>query len=232
MLAVSSVTRDQLIELFGLPADRVKVAHTGVPDTFLDMPENGPSEDLRLVFLGNLSEEKGPYTALDVVERLNVTTPAALRYVGSGPLRGALEEETTLRGLSDRIEFVGSVADVRSHLAWADLLVLTSETEGFPGVVLEAAATGTPAAAFAVGGTAETIEDGVTGVVVEAGDVPALVEALRSLAVDQSRIDAMGTAARARVRDGFLIEHAVDRHDRLLSDLIGVQPHDEAAISA
>jgi glycosyltransferase involved in cell wall biosynthesis len=230
VLAVSSVTRDQLIELFRLRPDQVKVAHTGVPDSFLDVPEKALADELRIVFLGNLSEEKGPQVALDALNRSIKRFPARLRFVGAGPLRDSLEQEAKARGLSEHVEFTGSVADVRPHLAWADVLILTSETEGFPGVVLEAAAARTPAVAFAVGGTAETIVDRVTGIVVPAGDTAALVDELAELAENQGRILTMGKAAQARVRREFLIDLAVDRHEELLSELLGVLSHDQALI--
>ena len=74
-------------------------------------------------------------------------------------------------------------------------------------------------------GTLETIVDGVTGVVVPAGDTATLVAALAELAGNQERLLTMGEAARSRVRNGFLLDHAVDRHEQLLSELIGVLPH-------
>jgi glycosyltransferase involved in cell wall biosynthesis len=162
---------------------------------------------------------------------LTARTPARIRFIGAGPLLDPLQQEAKARGLSEHVEFTGSVADVRPHLAAADVLVLTSETEGFPGVVLEAAAAGTPAVAFAVGGTAETIADGVTGIVVSAGDTTALVEALAELAGDRPRLVAMGVAAQTRVRNEFLIDHAIDRYERMLSQVVGAAPYDEAAIA-
>jgi glycosyltransferase involved in cell wall biosynthesis len=231
VLAVSSVTREQLIELFRLRPGQVKVAHTGVPDSFLDVPEKESNHELRMVFLGNLSQEKGPQVAIEVFSRLIARTPAHMRFVGTGPLRKELEQETDARDLSEHIEFIGSVVDVRPHLAWADVLILTSETEGFPGVVLEAAAAGTPAVAFSVGGTCETIVDGVTGIVIPAGDATAFVDALAELADNPERIRTMGEAARTRVRDEFLIDHSIDRHDELLSELLRIPSYDPTPIA-
>ncbi len=224
VLAVSAATRDQLIELFRMRPGRVEVAHTGVPPDFLDVPDKVESDEFRMVFLGNLSEEKGPRVALDVVSRLRKRLPTKLRFVGDGPLADELRNQAAQLGITDAVELTGSVADVRPHLAWADALLLTSQTEGFPGVVLEAAAAGTPAVAFNVGGTAETIVDGETGIVVPAGDTDGLVAAVEMLASDRPRLAAMGKAARKRVGEEFLIEHSVARHDAILSELIGLQP--------
>jgi glycosyltransferase involved in cell wall biosynthesis len=224
VIAVSAQTRKQLLELFHLEPERVKVAYTGVPDSLFDVPAKTDSANLRMVFLGNLSEEKGPQSALGAVRQLTAEAPAQLRFVGDGPQRARLESAVARLGLSEVVEFTGSVADVRLHLAWADVLILTSQTEGFPGVVLEAAAAGTPAVAYDVGGTAETIVDGVTGIVVPAGDKKALLAALKTLAGDRVRARAMGEAARARVREEFLLGHAVDRYDDLVRSVAGIEP--------
>ncbi len=223
ILAVSAATRRQLIDLFGLDPDRVEVAHTGVPEAFLDVPQRNQDAELHLIFLGNLSAEKAPRMSLLALDRLLRQRSARLRFVGAGPQRAELETVAASYGLRDNVEFTESVDDVRPHLAWADVLVLTSETEGFPGVVLEAAATATPTVAFDVGGTAETIEDGVTGFVVPPGDLDAFDRALGELATDDSRRRKMGEEARARVSDGYLIDHAVERYDQLLRALTAVR---------
>jgi glycosyltransferase involved in cell wall biosynthesis len=223
ILAVSAATRNQLVELFGLSTDRVQVAHTGVPETFFHVPEVDRDDDLRLVFVGNLSKEKGPDVALDAVLGLRDRYPVRLRFVGTGPMQLQLEHRVARARAIGVIEFAGSVADVRPHLAWADVLVLTSETEGFPGVVLEAAAAATPTVAFDVGGTTETVVDGVTGVVVPAGDQAEFRTAIASLATNRWRVEEMGADAQRRVQRDFMLDQAVDRHDELLRNLLDVR---------
>ncbi len=117
------------------------------------------------------------------------------------------------------MEFTGSVDDVREHLAWADVLLLTSRTEGLPGVVLEAAAAGVPAVAFGVGGTSEAILDGETGFVVPPQDIGAAVNRLSALAGDSATILRMGASARRYVAEHFLMAHAVDRYSAVLDDV-------------
>ena len=60
MFAVSKATRNQLADILGLPGDVLRVAPTGVPADFLDVAADPPADDLRLLFLGNLSHEKNP----------------------------------------------------------------------------------------------------------------------------------------------------------------------------
>ncbi|MGH8935881.1 MAG: glycosyltransferase family 4 protein [Acidimicrobiia bacterium] len=214
VLAVSEATRVQLVDGLGVPADRVTLAHTGVPESFFSVPRRGPADALRLLFVGNLSPEKDPESSLEVLRRLRV--PARLRLVGSGPLRAVLEERVRAAGLEDRVEMLGSVSDVRPHLAWADLLVLTSRTEGLPAAVLEAGAAGLPAVGFEVGGTGETIVDRRTGRLVPRGDLGGFCAAVESLAEDAALRTRMGAAARELVRERFTLDRSVQRYHEVL----------------
>jgi len=219
ILAVSRETARQLTEELGVAPERIRVAHTGVPGQFLEIePDRADRHaELRLLFLGNLSAEKGPLLAVELLDRLSV--PARLRLVGSGPMMDRIRSEIERLDLADRVEVTGAVADVRPHMAWADLLVLTSKSEGLPGAVLEAAAAGVPAVAFDVGGTGETIVDGRTGRLIAPGDLPGMARAIEELADPQVRA-AAGLAAREMVREAFTLETSVSRYHQLLLELL------------
>jgi len=223
VLAVSESTKQQLVEGVGLPDTSVAMAPTGVPDSFFDITES-PSvgTDLRLLFLGNLSREKNPMAAVELVDRLSQMMAVQLRFVGEGPLQGALQTKAESLDLKSPITFAGSVEDVGPHLSWADLLILTSETEGLPGVVLEAAAAGVPAVAFDVGGTAETILPGVTGELVPPGNIEALFSTVARLAGDRAKLIEMGQRAKAFVADRYSLEGAVDRYDQILAEQLAL----------
>jgi glycosyltransferase involved in cell wall biosynthesis len=219
ILAVSAMTRRQLIADLGIPPDRVHVAPTGVPpEFFFDSPvSNGR---LRLLFLGSLSREKSPLAAVAVAERLGRTLDVHLRLVGAGPL----DTEVAARGAnsSERvtIELAGSVDDVLPQLQWADILLLTSETEGLPGAILEAGAAGVPTVAFDVGGTAETMVDGKTGVLIPGGEVSGMAAAVERLAEDRAALERMGKEQREFVRRNYSLDRAVGRFDQLLSGFL------------
>ncbi|MFV2001275.1 MAG: glycosyltransferase family 4 protein [Acidimicrobiia bacterium] len=219
ILAVSESTRRQLIDDIGVDAGRVQVAHTGVPHTFF--VDSEPSEQpVRLLFLGSLSPEKDPQTALDVTLEILQTNPIRLRIVGDGPLRAGIADQIASRGLGDVIELTGSVDDVTPHLAWADVLVLTSRTEGLPGAILEAGAAGVPCVAFDVGGVAETMRPGVSGVVVPPGDVNAMVTELNRLIESPPKTRNMGVEARDFVANRFTLDQSIQRHHQILSELL------------
>ncbi|HKY48256.1 MAG TPA: nucleotidyltransferase family protein, partial [Acidimicrobiia bacterium] len=197
ILAVSAETARQLVEHLHQPSERVSVAETGVPAEFLNIGRNGFHPELRILVLGSLSDEKDPLKAIDVVAELSKRHQAVLRFVGAGPLATEVQEHAA--GLEVAVDLVGAVSDVGPALAWADVLLLTSRTEGLPGAVLEAGAAGVPAVGFSVGGVAEAIIDGETGFVVPPGDVATAAAALAQLAEDPDLVTRMGDAARRHV---------------------------------
>ncbi len=216
VLAVSEMTRRQLISALGVAPDRVHVAPTGVPPEFFVDSVKG-SEQLRMLFLGSLSPEKNPLAAVSVAEQVGRSSDVQLRLVGAGPLETEVAARGAMTSQRVTIEMTGSVADVTPHLQWADLLLLTSETEGLPGAVLEAGAAGTPTVAFDVGGTAETMIDGKTGILVPAGEVPAMIAAVERLAANRLRLEEMGKEQREFVRNNYGLERAINRFDQLLT---------------
>jgi glycosyltransferase involved in cell wall biosynthesis len=219
--AVSSATARQLTGAFRIPTDKVQVAYTGVPDRYLDSNHSHrPGGDLRIIMVGALTREKQPQVGVQVLAELAKHHPAQLRMVGAGNLGEAVLDEAIQLGLADRVELVGSVEDVGPHFEWADVLLLTSSTEGLPGVILEAAAAGVPSVAFDVGGTQEAVIDGVTGFIVQSRDVAAAAGRLRELAEHPDRLTELGQAAKQRVRSEFRMTHAVERYEAVLTKAI------------
>jgi glycosyltransferase involved in cell wall biosynthesis len=99
--------------------------------------------------------------------------------------------------------FAGYRDDVAALLAGCDVFCLPSLAEGLPLVVLEAMLQARPVVATPVGGTAELVVDGETGVLVPPGDAGALAHALSDLLADPARARRMGDAGRARVLAEF-----------------------------
>ena len=213
LIAVSEATATQTTELFPSVADRTVVAHTGVPEALLQL-EPGPNEgSLRVLVVGSLSDEKDPLLAARVGAALDGAT---IRFVGSGPLRNQLEE---VKERGERIEIFDSVDDLHPHWEWAHVLLLTSRTEGLPGVVLEAAAAGVPAVGADVGGVSEALEHGVSGLLVERR-LESFVEAMQQLDDDRRLLGELSNRGRERVADRFTLRAAFRRYDEALKTLI------------
>lgn len=216
ILAVSAETRSQLVSLFPGLEEKTVVAHTGVREAFFEVQQSRRSGMLRSVLVGSLSNEKDPELAIRAVARAQ---DVRLRLVGSGPLQTRLSALIDRLGLSDRVELAGAVDDLCPVFADADVLLLTSRTEGLPGVVLEAAAAGVPTVGVDVGGVAEAVEHQSTGILVER-DEESLALALNRLSADPEGLRAMAAAARERARGQFTLEAAIDRFEASLAEML------------
>lgn len=214
-LAVSAATADQLRTLVS-PNASIEVVYGGVPNDLLQITRPPRSGSLHLLSVGGLTAEKDPVAAIKILQRTEMARHMRLRFVGAGPLATEAARTAHSAGLSDRVEFPGATADISTHLKWAHALILTSRSEGLPGVVLEASASEVPTVAFDVGGTREVIADGATGRLFTHGDHSGFAAALDLLEADEPLRRRWGEAARRMVEASFLLDHAADRYDAAL----------------
>jgi glycosyltransferase involved in cell wall biosynthesis len=159
------------------------------------------------LYLGWLEHYKGVMDVLAAFEYLVTLLPdTQLDICGEGRLSLAVRERIENTGLGNRVRLLGWVhgADKTRVLEKATALVLPSHTEGMPNAVLEAMASGRPVIATRVGGVPELVEDGRTGLLVEAGDIGALARAMQWMAEHRSEAGDMGRLGRRRV---------LERHD-------------------
>jgi glycosyltransferase involved in cell wall biosynthesis len=200
VLTVSEASRRDLIGL-GFAPGQVTVAHNGTPP--LPPPRGTRSETPLLCVLARLVPHKRIELAVDAVADLAEEFPGLqLELVGDGWWREEIEDHVARRGVGDRVTLLGRVSeqDKVDALARAWLMVLPSVKEGWGIAVLEAAAVGTATVACrSAGGTAESVHDGVTGLLVEDDEIPV---AVRRLLLDTSEREAMGAAAR-NYAEGF-----------------------------
>jgi len=217
ILAVCEATASQLLDLDPSLGGRIFVTYTGVPDEMFGVRHSKGDGLLRVVMVGSLSDEKDPSLALRAVAGV----PSVLfRLVGTGPLMDRLRDEAAGLGVEDRVEFTGAVDDVIPHLQWADILLLTSHTEGLPGAVLEAGAASVATVAVDVGGVREAVGDGVTGIVVDRDDRNGLVEAITRMASDHELVHRMGLAARLHMKERFAMDHIIAGYAARLGEVL------------
>jgi glycosyltransferase involved in cell wall biosynthesis len=127
----------------------------------------------------------------------------SLVIAGDGPERHALEELAHELGIANNVSFLGERHDVPELLNVFDIYALTSFNEGMNLTLLEAMSTGLPVVATAVGGNAEIVEEGITGYLVNSGDIESLAERLRNLVNSPELRATMGMKARERVLSHF-----------------------------
>ena len=212
MLAVSDDTRRSLVAQ-GYPPRLVEVVHNGI-DVEAEAAKHGaglraelgvPEDAVLIGEIARLCDVKGQrelIEAVALVPGVHVALAGADLEQG-GAYRAMLERLADERGVADRVHFLGFRADAAAVLDQLDVLVLPSWIEGLPVIVLEAMAHAKPVIATPVGGTAELVADGETGLLVPPRDPERLAEAIRSLAADPELGRRLGLAGRERVEREF-----------------------------
>jgi glycosyltransferase involved in cell wall biosynthesis len=177
----------------------------------------GLGQGRRIVtFIGRFDRQKGLLqllaTARDWLRRL---PDCDLLLVGEGPLTAFLRRQCQATGIAQRVCFAGWRPDIPAVLAASSLLVLTSEWEGMPNVVLEAMATELPIAATQVEGVSELLGTGFQEQSVSYGKWEDFSDLVVGILSDSSRARRLGQANRSRVEQMFTIEHMVESYQQL-----------------
>jgi glycosyltransferase involved in cell wall biosynthesis len=126
-----------------------------------------------------------------------------------------LREMVSDLGVEGQVRFLGYVEDLPAHLAAFDIVAAPSDNEAFSLALVEAMAAGCAVVATRVGGMAEIVEDGITGLFVEKGDVWSLIAGMSRLLTDKPLREKMGNIARASVIERFDRRSVIDRIERL-----------------
>jgi len=168
-----------------------------------------------------LVRRKGLDILLEAVAELGRRGPRPRLWIaGDGPERAALAAQIHRLELGDRVLLLGQRDDVGDLLAACDVFVLPSRREGLGVAALEAMAAARPVVASAVGGLAEAVVDGRTGLLVRSDDAAALADALERLLGDAALRARLGAAGPARVAEGFLPEQMVAAYERIYRELL------------
>lgn len=159
----------------------------------------------RLLFVGRMSVQKDPVTAIRALSLLK-DRPWSCVMIGEGPLMSSVREEISRSGLEGKIELRGWVSSegVASAMREAEILLIPSLSEGLPMVAVEALAHGVAIAGSRIGGLADVLEEGVTGAAFDLPSGPrGLASALDALLSDPQRLTDLrrGCLERARMFD-------------------------------
>ena len=219
-LAVSEAAGAAL-RRYGVPAEKVRVVPDGLPPgAFVERPA-AAAPPHRLVHAGAFDGRKGQAVVVEVLARLaGAGLDARATFLGDGPDRPRVEERARSLGVLGRCAFEGRVEDVGARLAASHLLLLPSESEAAPLVLLEAMAAGCAVLAHDTGGVAEMTRGGACGRLLSTLDAGAWAdEARRLLADDGARATLIAAgreavAGRTTERTATLVEAELERAAR------------------
>jgi glycosyltransferase involved in cell wall biosynthesis len=149
-----------------------------------------------------------------------VPEPVLAVIVGDGEERAALEAQAISLGIAPRVLFLGWQRDVGAVYAAADVVALTSLNEGSPVSLIEAMAAGRAIVSTAVGGVADVVTDGVSGLLVPSGDAQALAGAIGTLLGEPERRDRLGQGARRAAYPLYDVSRLLADVTRLYDSLV------------
>lgn len=226
-VAVSASEADLAVQRRLIDRRRVVVIPNGIerdpPPPPIDLrAELGLGSDVPLVgTIARLVPQKAPEDFVAACSLVAGLVPEA-RFVliGSGQLEAEVEAAIDRLGLRDRLRRIPSLPDAAGVLSQLDVFALSSRFEGGPYSPLEAMRAGTAVVLTAVVGSRDTVEDGVSGIVVPPGDPAALGRAIAGLLRSPDQRQAMAEAGRARVLARFDVTMMGATLDALYQQLI------------
>lgn len=223
VITVSEALKDAMTRL-DLEPPRVRVLRNGVDlDAF--RPGNRTAARARLgveppvlLCVGNLVPLKGHDL---VIRALPMLEGATLLIAGHGPEENRLRGLARALGLDERVRFLGSIAHAEMAGIYdaADVLVLASEREGWPNVLLEAMACGTPAVATTVGGVPEVVASPAAGRLLPRRDPECIAETVRELLDDTP-----DRGATRRFAEGFDWDQTTQGQIELFREILAEGP--------
>ncbi len=202
----------EIVAQWGINKNKIKVIYNSVHTLPSDDKIN-QDKQIDCITVARLVPWKG------ISELINVVIPNnwTLNIIGDGILKTTLEKQVN-PSQTHLVKFLGYIPkeQVIEEIAKAKIFILNSTYEGLPHIVLEAKAAGVPVIATAVGGTPETITDGVNGYLIQAGDNQALTEKIRYLLDNPGERQRIGQAGQKQVKEFFSFETMVLQTEQVL----------------
>jgi len=228
LVVVGERVRDDLLEAGVGTAEKFTVIPPGVDAPLIQPASESMSRlsiDHRLpidrpiiLFTGRLTAVKRVDRLIETARIVTATRPEALFVIcGDGDLRGELERSS--RDIADSVRFMGWQADLSAFLGAAQAVVLTSDNEGMPVGLIEAALAGRASVTTDVGSAREVVLHGRTGFVV-APDASAIADALLTILGDKNIRESFEIAASTWGRERFSTNRLVHDHQKLYQRLI------------
>ncbi|MEL6812309.1 MAG: N-acetyl-alpha-D-glucosaminyl L-malate synthase BshA [Bacteroidota bacterium] len=175
--SVSQSLKDDTLRLFDITNDIHVVPNfidlAKFSNTFTDCQRDMMAEkhERIITHISNLRPVKRILDIVEIFDRVQKEIPAKLILVGDGPEKKKAKELSRVKGISEKVIFLGNSSEIDKILCFSDIFLLPSEKESFGLAALEAMASGVPVISSNTGGLPEVNEDGVSGYLSDIGDV-------------------------------------------------------------
>ena len=206
----------------GVAPEIIRVIHNGIEPSGDCSP---PPRNRKIVSIGRIDPLKDVQTMLHVAAEVTRREPDAVFEYWGPPTRGqepyarACEELRRRLELGDRFQFMGTTPEPLEVVRGADIVLMTSISEGLPMAILEAMAQGRPVVATGVGGVPDVLHG--CGIVVPSGDVSRLATGITTLLRNPGFAERLGRRAYGRVRERYTQRRCLARYRELLGEMTG-----------
>ena len=217
---VKSIPMRSTLQSLGAPTDRVLISPSGADDALFHgaAPHMAPPTFLAV---GRFVPKKGPLLTLAAFEHLRRQLPEALAstcrlvMVGDGPMLEEARQVVLQKSLTTQVHFAGVLppAEIAAFMRQVrgfvqhSLVAPDGDREGSPVAVMEAQLSGLPVVATRHAGIPEVVIEGITGLLVDEGDVQGMANAMAQLVRDPQLAARLGAAGRERISLNFTVEH-------------------------
>jgi len=223
VVAISKIIVELLVDA-GVELEKIRLIHSGIDCARFAadrVTENSPGKVVTVGCLAVLEERKGIEFLIDAAARVRSQGVQVNWLIGGdGSLRSTLESKAHSLGLDESVKFIGFISKPEEFLHSIDIFVMPSLFEGLGVAALEAMAAGKPVVATRVGGLAESVLDGQTGLLVPPRDGRAIAEAVVKLISDPQLATRMGLQGRQRVLEHFTLTQMAAQNEAYYYELL------------
>ena len=185
-----------------------------------EIPDDATRSKHQVLFLGLLNQDKGFFDLLEAIGPLCAEFPSLVLVCGGKGNQQEVNERIQKLCIGNHVKLLGWISGSAKNtcLSSASFYVLPSYVEGIPMGVLEAMAWGMPVVASKIGGIPDIVEHGREGLLIKAGDIGGLRDAIRQLLQDDDKRRRMGLAARSKIKRDFSAEAIMPQVDLLYGE--------------
>ncbi len=179
-----------------------------------------------ILFLGNITKQKRPDRFVRVFRMVLERVPDAVAWmVGDGRLRAETEALVEELGLSDRVRFFGYQEKVQPFITGCDLLYISSDTEGVPGIALESLYLERPVVTTRAGDVGMAVINGKTGYLCDLNDQNDQTEKITELLLDEKKAAQMGREGRKHIIRNFNLSDLAGKYLRFFEEVQQKRQH-------
>lgn len=206
-----------------IPRGKIEIIYNGIDlevfeDQNFELLYQPGENEIVIGNAGRLSEEKGQSYLVDLAVMMkNKGYSFKILIAGKGKLKSKLLKYARMKGVENEVLLMDFIENMKSFNKTIDIFTLTSLYEGFGYVLVEAMATEKPVIAFDINSSSEIVENGVSGFLVEKGNVPALLEKVEYLVKNPEMAREIGINGRKRVEDTFTFDRSLQKVEDLLN---------------